>query len=126
MAEPALKVDVDLVAGAGTANDYILRHRPPPEWPDRQCFPGWYIPDAEPRPIPGAALTPVPEIPIIHRSVLDRMATDPFYRPIDLPAAYSIDERPFPPAADAGPGPAGPQADPPPADLPRPDPTLPG
>ena len=47
------------------------------EWPDRKCFLGWYIPDAEPRPIPGAPLTPTPETPIIHRSVIDRMARLP-------------------------------------------------
>jgi hypothetical protein len=44
------------------------------------------------------------------------MAQVPSYRPINLPANYSIEEGPSPPAANA----------PPPADLPGPDPTLPG
>jgi hypothetical protein len=96
------------------------------EWPERKCFLGLYIPDAEPRPIPGAALTPIPNKPVIHQSVLDRMAQVPSYRPINMPADYSIEEGPSPPAADAGPVPAGPQADPPPAGSPGPGPTLPG
>src|SRR5665213_1526818 len=88
------------------------------EWPKRKCFLGLYIPDAEPRPIPGVALTPVPEKPIIHRSVLDRMARASSYRPINFPVNYSIEEGPVPPAAAAGPGPASAQADPNPT-LPR-------
>jgi hypothetical protein len=96
------------------------------EWLKRKCFLGWYIPDAEPRPIPGAPLTPTPEVPIIHRSVLERMAQIPSYQPINFPADYSIEEGPAPPVAVAEPAPAGPQADPPPVALPGPDPTLPG
>jgi uncharacterized protein (DUF2235 family) len=96
------------------------------EWPKRKCFLGLYIPDAEPRPIPGAPLTSTPEIPIIHRSVLDRMAQVPSYRPINLPTNYSIEEGPSPPAANPEPVPAAPQAAPPPADLPGPDHSLPG
>jgi hypothetical protein len=96
------------------------------EWLTRKCFLGFYIPDAEPRPIPGAPLTPTPELPIIHRSVLERMAQVPSYRPINMPVDYSIEEGPTPPVADAGPAPAGPQADLPAVALPGPDPTLPG
>ena len=83
------------------------------EWPQRKSFLGWYIPDAEPRPIPGAPLTPIPEKPVIHRSVLDRMARDPSYRPINLPADYAIEEGPSPPVA--GPAPVIPPTDLPPA-----------
>jgi hypothetical protein len=54
------------------------------EWPWRETFLGWYLPRGEPRPIPEGA--------ILHRSVLDRQARDPSYRPINLPASYSIEE----------------------------------
>jgi hypothetical protein len=96
------------------------------EWLKRKCVLGFYIPDAEPRPIPGAPLTPTPEKPFIHRSVLERMALVPSYQPINFPADYSIEEGPSPPVAVAEPAPAGPPADPPPVALPGPDPTLPG
>ncbi len=89
------------------------------EWPARKSFLGFYIPDAEPRPIPGAPLTPTPETPIIHRSVIDRMAQVADYKPINLPAAYSIEEGPAPPIA--GPAPVSP-----PTESPASTPTLPG
>jgi uncharacterized protein (DUF2235 family) len=54
------------------------------EWPDREAFLGWYLPRAEPRPIPEGA--------IIHRSVVERMAKVPSYRPIDMPASYMIED----------------------------------
>ena len=56
------------------------------EWPDRKCILGWYLPLAEPRPIPDGA--------ILHRSVIDRITKDPTYRPINMPASYSIEETP--------------------------------
>ena len=116
----------DSLTGAWWILEFLPKREKWREWPERKCFLGWYIPDAEPRPIPGAALTPTPQIPVIHRSVLDRMAADSSYRPINFPAEYSIEEGPSPPAADAAPVAAGPQAEPPPADLPGPDPVLPG
>jgi len=61
------------------------------EWPARKSFMGWYIPDAEPRPIPEGA--------IVHRSVIDRMDKIPSYRPINMPASYTIEEGPTPPVA---------------------------
>jgi uncharacterized protein (DUF2235 family) len=54
------------------------------EWPQRKSFLGWYLPMAEPRPIPEGA--------IIHHSVIERMAKDPSYRPINMPASYVIEE----------------------------------
>ncbi len=47
------------------------------EWIRRRTFLGLYFPLAEPRPIPDAAL--------IHSSVLDRIATEPDYKPVNLP-----------------------------------------
>ena len=93
--------------------EFLPKRKKWQEWPQRKSLLGWYIPDAEPRPIPGAPLTPIPEKPVIHRSVLDRMARDPSYRPINLPADYAIEEGPSPPVA--GPAPAIPPTDLPPA-----------
>jgi uncharacterized protein (DUF2235 family) len=50
------------------------------EWPARKAHFGFYIPDAEPRPIPEDAL--------IHESVVQRMQAMTDYRPINLPARY--------------------------------------
>jgi uncharacterized protein (DUF2235 family) len=93
--------------------EFLPKRKKWQEWPQRKSLLGWYIPDAEPRPIPGAPLTPIPEKPVIHRSVLDRMARDSSYRPINLPADYAIEEGPSPPVA--GPAPAIPPTDLPPA-----------
>jgi uncharacterized protein (DUF2235 family) len=56
------------------------------EWPQRKCFLGWYFPRAEPRPIPEGA--------IIQQSVLERMAKDSSYRPINMPTSYTIEQGP--------------------------------
>ena len=95
--------------------EFLPKRKKWQEWPQRKSLLGWYIPDAEPRPIPGAPLTPIPEKPVIHRSVLDRMARDPSYRPINLPDPddYAIEEGPSPPVA--GPAPVIPPTDLPPA-----------
>jgi uncharacterized protein (DUF2235 family) len=61
------------------------------EWPERKSFIGWYLPRGEPRSIPEGA--------IIHRSVIERMAKVQSYRPINMPASYTIEEGPTPPAA---------------------------
>jgi hypothetical protein len=50
------------------------------EWPKREVYFGFYIPDAEPRPIPEGA--------VIHESVVKRMETISDYRPVNLPATY--------------------------------------
>ncbi|MGH6712979.1 MAG: DUF2235 domain-containing protein [Bradyrhizobium sp.] len=50
------------------------------QWPARQVFFGFYIPDAEPRPIPDGAF--------IHESVVKRMEKISDYRPVNLPAKY--------------------------------------
>jgi uncharacterized protein (DUF2235 family) len=60
------------------------------EWPGRKSLLGWYLPMGEPRPIPDGA--------IIHRSVLERQARDPTYRPVNLPPSHAIEEMTPPPA----------------------------
>jgi uncharacterized protein (DUF2235 family) len=52
------------------------------EWPARQSFLGFYIPNGEPRFIPENAL--------IHASVIDRIEADPNYHPVNLPSRYSV------------------------------------
>jgi hypothetical protein len=50
---------------------------------------GFYIPEAEPRPIPEDAL--------IHESVVQRMQAMTDYRPVNLPARYQTFPMPQPP-----------------------------
>ena len=50
------------------------------ERPDRKSVLGHYIPKGEPRLIPEGAQ--------IHQSVLDKMAQDPTYRPVNIPKSY--------------------------------------
>ncbi|MBR1296584.1 DUF2235 domain-containing protein [Bradyrhizobium sp. AUGA SZCCT0042] len=50
------------------------------EWPKRQVYFGFYIPDAEPRVIPEGA--------VVHESVVKRMADVKDYRPVNLPERY--------------------------------------
>lgn len=50
------------------------------EWEKRRSMLGWYIPNAEPRPIPDNAF--------IHQSVLRRMELVPAYKPINMPSRY--------------------------------------
>lgn len=52
------------------------------EWLDRKSVLGHYLPQAEPRVIPAGAF--------IHRSVIDRMAAVPAYRPVNFPAAHQV------------------------------------
>jgi uncharacterized protein (DUF2235 family) len=52
------------------------------EWKARKSYFGYYIPDAEPRPIPSDAF--------IHESVVKRMNAVSKYRPINLPASYQV------------------------------------
>ena len=64
------------------------------EWPERQCFLGWYFPRGEPRPVPEGA--------IIHQSVVDRIAGVPSYQPVNIPSSYTIEAGPTPPAEPDG------------------------
>ena len=51
------------------------------EWPPRKSMFGLYIPDSEPRLIPEGAL--------IHQSVLDKIAQDKTYQPVNIPTKYT-------------------------------------
>src|SRR3990167_5409681 len=53
------------------------------DWPNRRRFLGHYIPFAEPRFIPEESL--------IHTSVIERMKRKLSYKPINLPAAYTLE-----------------------------------
>ena len=59
------------------------------EWPARQTYLGFYIPDAEPRLIPEDAF--------IHESVVKRMDALADYRPVNLPARFQTVPMPVPP-----------------------------
>jgi len=70
------------------------------EWPGRPTFLGlFYIPWAEPRPIPNRPWQGVPsdEPFFIHSSAVARIADCPDYRPVNLPAQFAIDSTEGPP-----------------------------
>jgi uncharacterized protein (DUF2235 family)/membrane protease YdiL (CAAX protease family) len=69
------------------------------EWPRRRSFLGFYIPWAEPRPIPNRPWEGVPSNDpfFIHSSVLARIKARSDYRPVNLPAAYEVDTTGGPP-----------------------------
>jgi uncharacterized protein (DUF2235 family) len=52
------------------------------EWSPRRSWFGYYIPDAEPRPIPANAY--------IHESVINRMEAVQAYKPANLPSSYQV------------------------------------
>jgi len=64
------------------------------EWPAREARFGFYIPDAEPRPIPEGAW--------MHQSVVQRMDAIRSYRPVNLPARFETWPMPEAPAAVEG------------------------
>jgi len=65
----------------------LARYR---EWPKREVHFGFYIPEAEPRPIPEDAF--------VHESVVKRMDAIKDYRPVNLPALYRTVPMPAAPA----------------------------
>lgn len=71
------------------------------EWPSRRSILGFYIPWAEPRPIPNRPWQGVPsdDAFAIHSSAVARIAEVKGYRPVNLPGAFPIDstEGPAPP-----------------------------
>jgi uncharacterized protein (DUF2235 family)/membrane protease YdiL (CAAX protease family) len=78
------------------------------EWPRRLGIPGlFYIPWAEPRPIPNRTWKGVPSSQpfFVHSSVLARIAALKDYRPVNLPATFKVETAEGPPE---------------PADYPRP------
>jgi uncharacterized protein (DUF2235 family) len=60
--------------------EYIPKRTKWREWPKRLSVLGWYLPLGEPRAIPEGAR--------IHGSALDRMASVPTYRPVNLPVNF--------------------------------------
>ena len=79
------------LTGAWDILEWLPKRAKWKEWhPESKTFLGWYLPMGEPRPIPEGA--------IIHRSVIERMTKLPSYKPINLPASYTIEEGPPPPA----------------------------
>jgi uncharacterized protein (DUF2235 family) len=78
------------LSGAWWVLEFIPKSAKYKEWPARQSWFGWYIPDAEPRLIPEGA--------IVHESVVKRMADVADYRPVNLPAKYETFPMPVAPA----------------------------
>jgi uncharacterized protein (DUF2235 family) len=72
----------DSMSWAWRILEYLPKADKYKEWEARKSYLGYYIPDAEPRPIPPEA--------VIHESVVRRMKAVPKYRPINLPASYQV------------------------------------
>src|SRR5258708_1314852 len=81
--DPTAQLHVSL-KGAWWILEWLPKREKWREWPDRKAFLGWYLPLGEPRLIPEGA--------ILHRSVIDRRTKTETYRPINMPASYSIEE----------------------------------
>lgn len=60
--------------------EYLPKSAKYKEWPDREVYFGFYIPDCEPRLIPEGAH--------VHESVVERMDKVKTYRPVNLPASF--------------------------------------
>ncbi|HYW16262.1 MAG TPA: DUF2235 domain-containing protein [Allosphingosinicella sp.] len=71
------------------------------EWPGRRSFLGFYLPWAEPRPVPNRPWKGVPSSDrfAVHSSAVARIAGLEAYRPVNLPPEFPIDttEGPAPP-----------------------------
>ena len=70
----------DSLRGAWWILEFLPKSAKYKEWPARQTYFGFYIPDAEPRLIPEGAF--------IHESVVKRMDALADYRPVNLPARF--------------------------------------
>jgi uncharacterized protein (DUF2235 family) len=68
------------LSGAWWLLEYLPKSASYKEWPERQAYFGYYIPDGEPRFIPDGA--------VIHESALQRMDAMPAYRPVNMPKQY--------------------------------------
>ena len=88
---PDVRGDLHIsLSGAWWILEYLPKSAKYREWPERQVYFGWYIPDGEPRLIPDGAM--------IHESALLRMDALPSYRPVNLPKQYEKFPMPVPPA----------------------------
>ena len=77
------------LSGAWWLLEFLPKSAKYREWPERQVYFSWYIPDGEPRLIPDGA--------VIHESALKRMDALPAYRPVNLPKQYEKFPMPVPP-----------------------------
>lgn len=82
------------LTGAWWILEFLPKSAKYKEWPARQSWFGWYIPDAEPRLIPEGA--------IVHESVVKRMADMAGYRPVNLPKEYTTWPMPVAPERHEG------------------------
>jgi uncharacterized protein (DUF2235 family) len=80
----------DSLTGAWWILEWLPKRTKYRKWPERSGFLGLYLPRGEPRLIPEGA--------VIHQSVLDRIAQVPSYRPVNIPADYTTEPNPVPPA----------------------------
>ena len=79
----------DSLRGAWWILEFLPKSAKYREWPERQTYLGFYVPDAEPRLIPEDAF--------IHESVVKRMDALAAYRPVNLPAQFQTVPMPVPP-----------------------------
>ncbi|MFL6843726.1 MAG: phospholipase effector Tle1 domain-containing protein [Allosphingosinicella sp.] len=75
------------------------------EWPSRLVLFDFYLPCAEPRPIPNRPWGPKIEPFFVHSSVLARIETVAGYRPVNMPEAYQVDDTEGPPPVQIPPRP---------------------
>jgi uncharacterized protein (DUF2235 family) len=88
---PDLRGDLHVsLSGAWWLLEYLPKSAEYKEWPERQVYYGWYIPDGEPRLIPDGA--------VIHESALLRMDALPAYRPVNMPKQFEKFPMPVKPA----------------------------
>jgi uncharacterized protein (DUF2235 family) len=80
----------DSMSVAWRAIEYWPKNDEYKEWPARKSWLDHYIPDAEPRLIPEDAF--------IHESVVEKMARDQKYQPVNIPARYQVIPMPTAPA----------------------------
>ncbi|WFU40839.1 DUF2235 domain-containing protein [Bradyrhizobium sp. CB82] len=89
---PSVKGEMhDSMTPAWRLLEYIPKSATYKEWPERQVYFGFYIPDCEPRVIPAGAH--------VHESVVQRMADVPEYRPVNLPKDFVTVPMPVGPQA---------------------------
>jgi uncharacterized protein (DUF2235 family) len=81
----------DSLTGAWWILEWLPKQEKYREWPERKCVLGFYLPLGEPRYIPDGA--------VIHQSVIDRMAKETSYRPVNMPKSYTVAPGPTPPSS---------------------------
>jgi uncharacterized protein (DUF2235 family) len=80
---PDIKRDPhDSLSAVWRALEWIPKADKYKEWQERRAVQGWYIPNAEPRPIQEDAF--------VHESVVQRINAVAAYRPVNMPSHYRI------------------------------------